>query len=137
MEENIWNLLITMKKATHYWVYILLCDNGNYYTGYTNNLLRRYFQHLTGKGNCKYTRSFRPLKIAQAWIIFEDQGIALKVENFVKRRNKKIKTVLVKDPDQLKSMMLNKLGLNYQIHPFDPAIIDRLSLLWCSISVAQ
>ena len=126
-----------MKKATYYWVYILPCDNGNYYTGYTNNLLRRYLQHLTGKSNCKYTRSFHPLKIAQAWIIFENQGIALKVENFVKRKNKKIKTAFVKNPDKLKSMLLNKTGFNYQIYPFDPAIIDRLALLWRSISVAQ
>ena len=44
-----------------YWVYILLCNNNNYYTGYTTDLNKRYDAHLKGKG-AKYTRSFKPIK---------------------------------------------------------------------------
>lgn len=47
-----------------YWVYMLLCENNTYYTGYTNNLEKRYQSHVGGNGGCKYTRSFKPLKIA-------------------------------------------------------------------------
>lgn len=54
-----------------YWVYMLLCENNSYYTGYTNNLGKRYQSHVDGTGGCKYTRSFKPLKIAQFWEIKE------------------------------------------------------------------
>ena len=43
----------------YYWVYILNCENGAFYTGYTTDLIRRYHEHL--EGSSKYTRSFKPL----------------------------------------------------------------------------
>ncbi|MDD5583984.1 MAG: GIY-YIG nuclease family protein [Candidatus Omnitrophica bacterium] len=39
-----------------FWVYILQCQDGTYYTGYTNNLDRRLKQHKTGKGGALYTK---------------------------------------------------------------------------------
>jgi len=39
-----------------FYVYILLCSDNTYYTGYTNNLERRISQHNTGKGGARYTR---------------------------------------------------------------------------------
>ena len=33
-----------------YWVYILYCNNHTYYTGYTNNLEKRYQSHVDGTG---------------------------------------------------------------------------------------
>nr|WP_322783660.1 GIY-YIG nuclease family protein [Fluoribacter gormanii] len=33
-----------------YWVYILLCSNQSFYTGYTDNLEKRFQDHLSGKG---------------------------------------------------------------------------------------
>jgi predicted GIY-YIG superfamily endonuclease len=49
------------KKGT-FWVYILECRDGSYYTGYTNNLEKRVELHNTGKG-AKYTASHRPVKL--------------------------------------------------------------------------
>ncbi|HHF7365558.1 TPA: GIY-YIG nuclease family protein [Legionella bozemanae] len=49
-----------------YWVSILRCSNQNDYTGYTNNLEKRFQDHLTDNGG-KYTLSFKPLSIAQSW----------------------------------------------------------------------
>jgi len=40
-------------------VYILLCQDGTYYTGHTNNLERRLKQHSSGKG-AWYTRMKGP-----------------------------------------------------------------------------
>ena len=45
-----------------YYVYILLCKGGNLYTGYTDNLKKRFQDHRDGKGG-KYTRSHMPDKI--------------------------------------------------------------------------
>ena len=39
-----------------FFVYILQCQDGTYYTGYTNDLERRLQQHNTGKGGARYTK---------------------------------------------------------------------------------
>ena len=51
-----------MKQAT---VYMLLCADGSFYTGWTNDLPKRIETHSTGRG-AKYTRSRRPLVLAYA-----------------------------------------------------------------------
>jgi putative endonuclease len=45
-----------------YFVYILLCQDGSYYTGSTNNVKKRFKDHLAGKG-ARYTKSHKPVKI--------------------------------------------------------------------------
>jgi XTP/dITP diphosphohydrolase len=87
--------------ATHYYVYILECENNSYYTGYTTNLLRRYQEHQNGTAKCKYTRSFKPIKIAQSWSTFECKSEALAIERFIKRLPKPAKMDLILNPDQL------------------------------------
>lgn len=84
----------------HYWVYILHCNNGAYYTGYTTDLPRRYQEHLDGKGS-KYTRSFKPTSIAQSWKIVGDKSVAMKIENYIKKLSKKEKERLVLCPELL------------------------------------
>ncbi|MFT4058382.1 MAG: GIY-YIG nuclease family protein [Legionella sp.] len=83
-----------------YWVYILLCENNTYYTGYTNNLEKRYLSHVDGTGRCKYTRSFKPIKIAQSWEI-NDKLTAMNVERFIKKLSRVEKDKLVLDPSLL------------------------------------
>lgn len=46
-----------------FYVYMLLCDNGSYYTGYTVDPQRRVIAHMSGKG-AKYTRAHKPVEIA-------------------------------------------------------------------------
>jgi putative endonuclease len=48
-----------------YYVYLLLCDDGSYYTGYTNNVASRFERHKKGRG-ARYTRMHRPKKIVYA-----------------------------------------------------------------------
>ncbi|CAM3004796.1 nuclease [Legionella steigerwaltii] len=81
-----------------YWVYILRCSNQSYYTGYTDNLEKRFQDHLTGKGS-KYTRSFKPLSIAQSWEIKGDKSIAMRIERYIKKLSKAQKEQLVLNPD--------------------------------------
>lgn len=45
-----------------YWVYVLLCEGNNYYTGVAKDVRSRFKAHLHGRG-AKYTRSFKPVKI--------------------------------------------------------------------------
>lgn len=87
--------------APCYWVYILLCENNTYYTGYTNNLLKRYQSHVDGTGKCKYTRSFKPIKIAQSWKISKGKLEAMKIERFIKKLSRTEKETIIADPLKL------------------------------------
>lgn len=86
---------------SNYWVYILLCDNHSYYTGYTNDITRRYQSHVTGTGKCKYTRSFKPIGIAQCWEVVGDKAMAMKIERFIKKLTRIEKENLIKKPKDL------------------------------------
>ena len=45
-----------------YYVYILQCKDGTYYTGYTKNPKQRLKQHKKGQG-AKHTKTHQPQKI--------------------------------------------------------------------------
>lgn len=46
-----------------YYVYILHCVDGSYYTGVTNNVERRFYEHQEGLIKGCYTHDKRPLKL--------------------------------------------------------------------------
>ncbi|HEX19804.1 MAG TPA: GIY-YIG nuclease family protein [Acidiferrobacteraceae bacterium] len=46
-----------------FWVYILRCADGSYYTGHTDNLEKRISEHTTGAIASCYTFRRRPLKL--------------------------------------------------------------------------
>ena len=47
-----------------YFVYVVRCNDGTLYTGYTNDLEARLRTHNgEGKGGAKYTRSRRPVTL--------------------------------------------------------------------------
>ncbi|HVO36902.1 MAG TPA: GIY-YIG nuclease family protein [Candidatus Acidoferrum sp.] len=45
-----------------YYVYIILCEDETFYTGYTKNLDSRVKLHANGKG-ARYTRAHKPRKL--------------------------------------------------------------------------
>ncbi len=51
-----------MKKVGQFYVYIVECIDGTYYTGYTPHLENRLKLHNSGRG-AKYTRDRRPVKL--------------------------------------------------------------------------
>ena len=51
-----------VKRRGLFYVYIVECRDGSYYTGYTLDINRRIVLHNTGKG-AKYTRGRRPVKL--------------------------------------------------------------------------
>jgi putative endonuclease len=111
-----------------FWIYILECDDGSYYTGYTVNLARRYRQHVEGKAGVRYTRSHRPVRIAQCWRLFGDVGTALKVESLIKRRNRPTKDRLVENPENLKLFASGNLSRRLRIYTADPADVQNRSM---------
>ncbi len=46
-----------------FWVYILRCADGSYYTGHTDNLEKRIGEHETGAVQSCYTFKRRPLQL--------------------------------------------------------------------------
>ena len=46
-----------------YFVYILLCSDKSYYTGVTNNIERRLYEHETGLDHNSYTYKRRPVQL--------------------------------------------------------------------------
>jgi len=49
-----------------YYVYMLRCIDGTFYTGITNNIERRYAEHCDGLDPTSYTHSRRPLRLVYA-----------------------------------------------------------------------
>lgn len=90
-----------------FWIYILLCSNGHYYTGYTTDMARRYKEHLRGTSKCKYTRSFKPIKIAQCWRVLDTKENVMLIERFIKTLNRSEKEQFISDPTQLTKLFLN------------------------------
>ncbi|PJD94669.1 MAG: hypothetical protein CK426_05880 [Legionella sp.] len=86
-----------MSKKT-YWVYILQCSNQTYYTGYTDNLEKRFQNHLAGKAS-KYTRSFKAVAIAQSWEISGDKKKAMRIERYIKTLSKTQKENIIQNPN--------------------------------------
>jgi len=84
-----------------FWVYILSCSNGAYYTGYTTDLVRRYREHCAGTNKCKYTRSFTPVGLAQCWQVIDNQALAMTIEKYIKKMSKVKKEQLIADPQVL------------------------------------
>jgi len=48
-----------------YYVYVLLCQDGTFYTGYAKNLNTRLVMHEQRKG-ARYTRTHKPKKLVYA-----------------------------------------------------------------------
>lgn len=53
-------------KKEGYFVYIVRCCDGTYYTGWTTNLTRRISAHNGGPCGAKYTKARRPVTLVYA-----------------------------------------------------------------------
>ncbi|TDB65945.1 GIY-YIG nuclease family protein [Arundinibacter roseus] len=87
-----------------YFVYILKCSDDSYYTGITNDLERRFFEHQTGLNPNSYTHSRRPLELV-FHLEFQDVNQAIAFEKQVKGWNRKKKEAIINNHwDQLKPL---------------------------------
>ncbi len=66
-----------------YFVYMLVCKDGSYYIGTTNDVQRRFLAHISGKG-ASYTRSHKPVKVVYTEEL-PNKSSALKREHILKK----------------------------------------------------
>lgn len=107
-----------------YYLYMLECSNGAFYTGYTTDIVRRFEEHKQGSPKCKYTRSFPPKKIAACWQVEEDISLVLQCEHAIKKMSKHMKATLVESPEAI----VNCLALNVPAGVITCCPMSQLSL---------
>jgi putative endonuclease len=66
-----------------YYVYILLCSDGSFYTGYTKNVDERVRLHSCGKG-ARYTKMHKPKRVAYVETLLS-RAEAMKREKAIKK----------------------------------------------------
>ena len=81
-----------------FYVYILLCDDGSFYTGYTKDLETRTKLHENGKG-ARYTRTHKPKKVAYIEQ-FDTRSKAMKREREIKKLSHQQKLDLARNKNK-------------------------------------
>jgi putative endonuclease len=101
-----------MKIAHNYFVYIVECSDKSYYTGVTNNIERRIWEHNNEESPPSYTFKRRPviLKYCQR---FQDITQAIAWEKQVKGWSRKKKEALfIEDWGEIKKLAKSKSDFN-------------------------
>ena len=75
------------------YTYILECEDGTYYTGWTNNLEKRLKDHNDGKG-AKYTKARLPVVLVYHEM-FQTKEEAMRREAAIKRMTRQEKKRLI------------------------------------------
>ena len=90
-----------IKRKNIFFVYIVQCKDGTYYTGYTNNLKRRLNQHNSGKGGAHYTswKGFEKLVYQKEHKYFKN---ALNEERRIKKMRREQKIELITEYEKNK-----------------------------------
>ena len=76
-----------------FYVYIIRCCDGSYYTGYTRDIVQRVEEHNKGKAS-KYTSSRRPVELIYSES-HATKGLAMKREIEIKGWNRMQKQTLI------------------------------------------
>lgn len=77
-----------------YYVYVVLCKDGSFYTGYTKDVDSRIKLHMKGKG-ARYTRIHKPKRLVYTQE-FTSRAEAMKRERQIKRLRHPQKLRLIK-----------------------------------------
>lgn len=87
-----------------YYVYILQCRDGSYYTGVTNDYQRRLEEHQIGESPTAYTFKRRPVKLVYV-AAFKDVDDAIIWETKVKGWSRvKKEALILKDFEKLSDL---------------------------------
>lgn len=83
------------------YTYIVQCEDGSLYTGYTMDLKKRMLQHNGGRG-AKYTRSRLPVFLVY-YEVYETKREAMKREYAIKQLSREDKLALIEQaPESLR-----------------------------------
>lgn len=89
----------SMKEEIKNYTYMLLCADGTYYTGWTNQIRKRIRAHNSGKG-AKYTKGRGPLKLVYLEIS-DTKEAAMKREAAIKKLTRREKEALIQTEESL------------------------------------
>jgi putative endonuclease len=107
-----------------FWVYILRCADGSYYTGHTDNIEKRIGEHAIGAiGNC-YTFNRRPLELAFCQE-FMTRAEALVSEQQIKGWSRKKKEAMIRG-DWAEVSRLARSTATVQKSPVHPELVEGL-----------
>ncbi len=87
------------EKKANYYIYILECCDGSYYTGYTTNVEKRLAVHQDGKG-AKYTKGRLPLSLVYEES-YQTKSEALKREYAIKQLTKSQKKLMIESGEAI------------------------------------
>ena len=93
-----------------FYVYILKCNDGSYYTGHTDNLEHRVSEHMRGNTPC-YTATRLPVSLVYV-ALFASRYEALVAERQIKGWSKKKKEALIKNDWQEMIRLSNQKNLS-------------------------
>lgn len=90
--------------AKGYCVYILVCTDDSFYTGFTRDLDRRLSEHKAGRG-ARWTKRRRPVKL-----MFHLDGLgsyrtALRVEAYIKTLSRERKKALIEGDSKVLALV--------------------------------
>lgn len=94
-----------------YYVYVICCRGGGWYTGMTPDLCRRMRTHARGKGG-SYTRAHPPEALCALWRC-ADGTAARRLEYAVKQLRRGSKEQLVAAPDTVGAVFPHLNGEDY------------------------
>lgn len=77
-----------------FYLYILKCQNGKYYTGTTNNIQKRLKQHQSKLNGAKFTKHFIFKELVYSEV-YESRALAMKREKQIKGWSKAKKEALI------------------------------------------
>ena len=104
-----------------YWIYVLKCNDDSYYTGVTNNIEGRIWEHNNDQDKRHYTYKRRPVKLVYCED-YNDINSAITREKQIKRWTRKKKEALISsDFNELIKLAKGKVD--------DPKYIKRLKYI--------
>ena len=110
-----------------YYVYIVRYTDGSYYTGVTNDVLRRFGEHNLGMDPKTYTYKRRPVELvysSEFWEVMQ----AITWEKIVKRWRRKKKEALIRgEYEQL--VDLARTAGNWLVYPWQQNIRKRFRVM--------
>lgn len=78
-----------------FWVYMVLCSDASYYTGITNDVERRVYEHNGGIDRHSYTYTRRPVTLSYS-AEFSDPNEAIRWEKQIKGWSRRKKDALAR-----------------------------------------
>ncbi|MCG9899517.1 MAG: GIY-YIG nuclease family protein [Hydrotalea sp.] len=69
-----------------YYIYVIYSERSNkYYVGYTQDYIKRLYEHNTSQRNV-YTSKYRPWDLKAVFSCGSDVSVAVQIERFIKRQ---------------------------------------------------